>query len=150
MEEENKSLQQQAIDSMIHLDRRHRAKCDKAMSVYGLHRSSHRMLAHIHRRQTVTQSALAESMQISPAVVTVTLGRLEEEGYICRQTSQTDKRIQLVSLTPKGEMLVTNGRRTLQEVDALMLQGITDEEKELFIRLNMRMLKNLEGEESSQ
>lgn len=63
------------------------------------------------------------------------VSRLTQKGFLSVEQSQTDKRCQLVSVTEAGlslsEQLNANGRRTAE----LLVKGMNEDEKELFIRL---------------
>ncbi len=129
---------------MIRTDRFHRATCDRELASLALHRSQMRMLMNLARNAgAMSQRALADDMHISAAVVTVTLNKLEKEGYVTRTPSFADRRTFTVSLTEKGQQMVDEARGRLNYVDGIMLQDFTEEEKRQLVGFYTRMLSNL-------
>lgn len=63
------------------------------------------------------------------------VSRLIEKGFLSAEQSQNDKRYQLITATETGlslsEKLKANGQRTA----SLLVKGMTEEEKTIFIRL---------------
>ncbi|MTD12408.1 MarR family transcriptional regulator [Nakamurella sp. YIM 132087] len=57
----------------------------------------------IHRNEPVTAKQLAEAEGITPPAVTRSLARLEELGMIIRTAVPTDRRVQEIELSTKGE-----------------------------------------------
>lgn len=61
------------------------------------------LLFAIHRSEPVTAKALAESEGVTPPAVTRSLTRLEQLGYITREPLESDRRVQQIRLSPRGE-----------------------------------------------
>lgn len=132
------------VDRMIGTDRLHRAVCDRELAVLGLHRAQHRMLMHLHFHGDVSsQRALARELAVTPTVVTVTLRKLEAEGYVARRMNAPDKRLLGVELTESGRSAVERTKVILDRVDRRMFRGFTDEELELARSFYERMRDNL-------
>ncbi len=130
------------IHDFLYTDRLHRAAIERAISELGIHRSQHRMLMHLHRAGgRLSQRALAEELDISPAAVAVTLGKLERAGYIRREPDTADGRRKTIAVTPEGEALLCASRSAFAEVDLAMFSALSDEE----IALLSSMLKRLQG-----
>ncbi len=132
------------MEHMIRTEHTHRAVCDRELSALGLFRSQMRMLMRLwHAGGELTQRQLADEMHISSAVVTVTLAKLEGEGYVTRSPSETDRRSMMVSLTSLGQETVNAAHGILDHVDGVMLQGFSDEERQKLVEFYTRMLSNL-------
>jgi len=97
-------------------------------------------LAH---RQGVTQLDIVKKTHLSPPTVSVTLKRLEEQGYISRVTDAVDQRAVRVYLTEKGQQMNLDSLRHAQMVDSILMKNITEEEKELLLGLLRRMRSNI-------
>ncbi len=136
------------IERMIHTDHRHRAVCDRELSELGLHRSQMRMLMHLwHGGGTLSQRRLSDEMHISPAVVTVTVQKLETEGYLSRKPSETDRRSMMITLAPRGYEMVDAAHGVLDSVDTRMLRGFSESEKKQLVDFYIRMFDNLSSGE---
>ena len=130
------------IRDFMYTDRLHRAAIEQALSDLGIHRSQHHMLFHLWRAGgRLSQSALAKELEISPAAVAVTLGKLERAGYIRRDSDEKDGRCKTIAVTPEGEALLTTSRSAFDEVDRAMFSPLSDEE----ISLLSSMLVRLQG-----
>lgn len=134
----------ETVDRMLEMDRIHRTVCDRELSQIGLYRSQHRMLMHLHFHGGVaSQRELARELNISPAVVNVTLHKLEAEGYIVRLPTETDRRMTGIELTVLGKEIVNQTHSILDRVDAEMLRGFSDEELAMATSFFRRMKENL-------
>lgn len=134
----------ETIDCMIGTDRLHRAVCDRELAVLGLHRAQHRMLMHLYFHGDVpSQRALARELSVTPTVITVTLQKLEAEGYVVRRTVAPDKRLLGVELTAAGRSVVEKTKVILDRVDCSMFRGFTDEELKMARNFYDRMRQNL-------
>lgn len=134
----------ETVDRMIEADRLHRAVCDRELSEIGIHRAQHRMLMHLYFHGDVpSQRELARELCITSAVVTVTLRKLESDGYV-RRTSVTDDKRQLgVELTESGRAVVGRTKVIWDRVDRAMFDGFTEEELETACQFYARIKENL-------
>lgn len=143
MQKRNERLRE-TVDRMIEADRLHRAVCDRELSGIGLYRAQHRMLMHLYFHGDVTsQRELARDLSITPAVVTVTLRKLEAEGYVRRATGREDKRRLGVEITELGCSVVQRTKVILDRVDTAMFDGFSDEELDVIRGFYCRIKENL-------
>ena len=148
MIQKNTALFHRVVEEMIHLDRFHRAACDRRTAVFGMHRSNLRMLAYLYfKEEAASQKEIAEQMHITPAVVAVAVKRLQEEGYLERTPCSSDRRAYEIVLTPKGVAAVEQTHAILDTVDKGMLSGFTDQEMEQLLCYFGRMHENLKRSE---
>ena len=73
-----------------------------------------------------SQVELAEKFEVSAAAIAVSLKKLEEGGYIVRQTNTEDNRINQVSITDKGKSVIRQSLHIFQEADRGFLNGLDD------------------------
>jgi DNA-binding MarR family transcriptional regulator len=71
---------------------------------------------------------LAALADLAPGTVTEMLDHLEADGLVQRNRSSLDKRVVLVSLTPRGGELVRERRKTLEGRWQQALSSFNDEE----------------------
>lgn len=122
-----------------------------------IYRSQHRLLMRLGKNPNCSQSELASSLEISPAAVAVSLGKLEKCGYIERETNAEDHRSNQVKITERGGRIICNSIRMFDEVEQRMFAGFSPEEIEQLYQLLQRAYDNLnqilqeeKGEDLSQ
>lgn len=91
----------------------------------------------------ITQFELARHTHLTPPTVSVTLQKMERDGYITRVPDETDMRQMRVTLTEKGIAVDRANMQKAQETEELAFEGITPEEKAELSRLLMRVRSNL-------
>lgn len=89
--------------------------------------------------QPRTAAELAAMELVSAPSMSRTLGELEEEGIIHRETSSEDRRKQICTLTDKGLALIEEIRANRDNWMTSRLADFTDEERELLVRATTLM-----------
>ena len=92
-----------------------------------------------------SQRELADALQVSPAAIAMSLKTLERLGYAERQSDPDDQRRKRVVVTQRGAAAAKACWAAFREIDRRMLDGFTDEEREMLCRMHRRMLRNLGG-----
>ena len=109
------------------------------------HQGTGRILSKlVHEGDGISQSALADMVNIRPQSLSEALAKMEERQWICRKPTPQDKRGTLVYLTEEGrarEAELAEHRR--QTADAL-LSVLSESEKELLSELLERILSQKE------
>lgn len=92
---------------------------------------------------SMTQSDLAEKMNIKASSVARLMDRMEREKYIVRIKDEKDKRITNLKLTEKGmklrEELIPEGEKLRNNIS----MDITEEEMEIFLKVLEKMVTNI-------
>lgn len=128
----------------IHTDRLHRKAVEKAAGQFGIHRSQHFVLMNIARMgEGVTQKALAERLEISPAALAVTLGKLEKGGFVEKKPCERDGRLNLLALTERGTKIHRLSREQFARIDNRMFNGFSEDEMRQLCAFLTRMQNNL-------
>ena len=127
-------------------DRLHRAAIEAQIDKLGIHRSQHFVLMSLSRQSgEITQTDIANMLDISPAAVTVTLKKLEKSGLIERQTSGQDARTKIIKLTDEGKKTVEKTHELFLEVDDTMCGNMTEKELDALCASLSRMAENLKA-----
>ena len=122
-----------------------RERLDARLTQYDVTPAQIRVLLYIHHHGgQVPQCEVIKHLKVKPSTANGILYRMEEKGFVTRSVSDSDARYRLIRLTEKGERQQTEFRRLLMEVESLMTQGWTPEERELFVRLLDKIVENLE------
>ena len=118
---------------------------DKRIRRVGLTRSQWRVLSPLLKEEGITQTALAERVEIEKAPLGRTLDKLEETGWVRRELDPDDRRARRVYLTtkiePHIEMITSAIRMTFGEA----LHGLKEEEVGGLMTYLMTIKSNLEG-----
>lgn len=139
---------QKTIHAFISADILHRRVIEQWACDAGMHRSQHRLLMYLSKCKTIpSQKDLAKHFDISPAAVTVTLQKLENDGYIERGKSaeRGDSRFNEIKITERGRLATEQSRKYFHHVDNEALKDFSDEELSLFFSLLSRMQENLKS-----
>lgn len=133
----------QCMHLFMKCNRLHHALVETKVSALGLHRSQHSMLLTINFNGNISQKELAKRMEISPAAVTVTLKKLEAQGFIERAQSEDDSRVNNITVTEKGRDIICQTGAIFEEVDEKTFAGFSEEELEEFLSYLRRVSSNL-------
>ncbi len=116
----------------------------KKVSSTGVYRSQHRILMMLSEHPDCSQTELADELDISSAAVAVTLKKLEKAGYISRQCSAEDNRMNHVVMTDKGKRIIDISHSYFQEVENALFVGFSEEEMALLEKFFLRIIQNCE------
>ena len=139
----NETKESTVLRSFIMTDRIHRRLFEKKMASIGVHRSQHRILMYLFKKQpeAPSQKEIAEQFDISPAAIAVTLKKLENAGYITRTSPQNDNRVNTVIATDKARAVVEKTREYSEELEKVIFAGFSDEELNAFEKSLEKMQK---------
>lgn len=101
------------------------------------------VLRALAERDGQSQKELAEKLQITPATLTVMLGRMEKNGLVERRPDDADQRVSRVYLSAKGRLKHDEMSSFMYEMEALCYENFTMEERIVFRRLLLQMYENL-------
>lgn len=79
----------------------------------------------------MTGSDIAKTLMITPPTVTISLNRLERKGYIVRKQSTTDRRVNYVGLTKKGNLVYSVHKKFHEALVKRCVKGSSVEEVEI-------------------
>ncbi|MBR3393506.1 MAG: MarR family transcriptional regulator [Firmicutes bacterium] len=146
-EMELEQLQMNLIGKMILITKEHRTAVNRYVEKNDLQKSQHRLLlvlSHlIEESSNVSQRDLAESLNVTPAAVAVTLKKLEKNGIVSKTTSETDNRYNELSITEKGRQIVKDSKKAFRSTDMQIFKDFTTEEMEQLMSFLGRMEANL-------
>lgn len=88
------------------------------------------MLFEIYKGKNLSQNDIGSNYNIDKGVISRTLKKLEEDGFISREIDKDNRRRNIVSLTQKGEEVVEEIIKIFEEWESEIYQDI-DIEKEI-------------------
>ena len=103
-----------------------RKLADRRFEPIGLTRAQWLALVYLDRRGPMTQSALAELIEIETATVARLIDRLEASGWVERGPGPDDRRVKLVSMTDKAQCIMEEVASIGQRLREDMLADLPD------------------------
>lgn len=83
----------------------------------------------------IDQAALAGAIAYDRTTIGGVVARLEEKGLIRREQAAEDRRVRRLTLTADGERTIAELDPLVQRTQDLMLGGLDEAEKAIFLRL---------------
>lgn len=93
---------------------------------------------------SVYQKEIEKEFGLRPSTATEVLKNLEKDGLICRVPEEQDGRYKRIIFTEKAEAIRETLRDEIEGSEKLLLEGISEGEKQEFLRIAQRMLDNLD------
>ena len=120
-----------------------RTTYDRRVKSLGLTRSQWWVLNHLYRRDGVTQTELAETLEIEKPTLGRLLDRLEAKGWVRRADDAADRRAWRVYLTDEVEPAMRTLRVVAAELRRDALAGLSAAERERFVDTLLTIKTNL-------
>ncbi len=129
---------------LIHdVSRLRRSAFDRCLKHLNVTRSQWWVLAYLSREDGMTQSQLAEELDLGKVAVGGLIDRLEKAGLVRRVADATDRRVNRVFLEPKSKQLITRMRKVSHQFNTQILDGLADERLEKTATTLDAMKRNL-------
>ena len=100
-----------------------RTAFDRRVRTLGITRAQWLVLTRLHRHPGVSQSELADLMEVERASAGRMIDRLEANGWVERRAQDGDRRVKRVYLTPEAERV---HRRIWRVAEATVNDALTD------------------------
>lgn len=109
-----------------------------------------RILGHLEfTKEDVYQKDLEKVVGLTKSAISAILSRMEQKGYIERQSVPGDARLKRIVLTEYGHRITHDLKQAMDEADATFVKGLSEEEQLELIRM-LRVIhtnmKELEAE----
>ncbi len=116
---------------LIHdVSRLRRSAFDRCLKPLNVTRSQWWVLAYLSREDGMTQSQLAEELDLGKVAVGGLIDRLEKSGLLRREADASDRRVNRVFLEPKSKQLIAKMRKVSHRMNTQILEGLPDERLE--------------------
>ncbi|ARK29623.1 MarR family winged helix-turn-helix transcriptional regulator [Halalkalibacter krulwichiae] len=125
------------------LARKFKKKWDEQLSPTGLFSSQWAILYFLFKKGKVTQIEISKYLNVEAPTITRTLNRLEEDGWINRESGK-DRRERFVCLTDKAREHYPELLKLAQEIENETIAGISEQELYIFRRVVEQMHENLD------
>ena len=129
---------------LIHdVSRLRRSAFDRCLKPLSVTRSQWWVLAYLSREDGMTQSQLAEELDLGKVAIGGLIDRLEKSGLLRRQADASDRRVNRVFLEPKSKQLIARMRKVSHRMNTQILSGLNDEKLESAATTLDAMKRNL-------
>jgi DNA-binding MarR family transcriptional regulator len=116
---------------------------DRRVKSLGLTRSQWWVLNHLFRGDGVTQTELADTLEIEKPTLGRLLDRLQAKGWVRREADARDGRVWRVHLTAEVEPAMRTLRTVAAELRRDALAGLSEPERERFVDTLLAIRSNL-------
>lgn len=120
-----------------------RAAFDRRVRTLGITRAQWLVLTRLHRNPGVSQSELAEIIEVERASAGRMIDRLEANGWVERRALNGDRRVKRVYLTPEAERVHRRIWRVAEATVDDALRDLSAQEGAQLMRLLARVKKTL-------
>lgn len=93
-------------DLLFIFHKNHKIYFNNALAEYDLNLIQVLCIARIYNEENLNQKDLSDSLYITKGAITKAIKKLESNGIIIREQSQTDKRQNILKLSKKGKDLI--------------------------------------------
>lgn len=100
------------------------------------------ILMYLAKNNNVNQDAISKYFMVDKGSIAKTLAKLEEKGFIQRETNPLNQREKFISLTQKGQESIVHLSESLDTWNELLFKGISSDEKKLLEELAGRIAAN--------
>jgi DNA-binding MarR family transcriptional regulator len=116
---------------------------DKQFNYFGITRVQWAALINIYNFDNLTQTELADMMNIKASTAVRLLDRMETNGLINRVEQSKDRRKVTLLITPKGEDYINRLSLEVGNINKSIIKNITKEELEVLNNIMNKMIKNV-------
>ena len=135
---------------LLLVNRYFRQKRQAYLEPFGLKGYHARYLVEVGACPGISQDGLAQKLQVDKSNVARQVAFLEEEGYLQRQPSPTDKRVQQLFVTEKAQTLLLPLKEETDRWEQQLFGVLNPAELETFGALLARLRKAAEGGEEEK
>ncbi len=119
---------------------------DKQLAPFGINSSQYIFLIKICDCPGILQDSLMGMFYVHPSNIVRTIAALEKQGMITRSLNVQDKRTWRLYPTDRALSVLEEIRTVCKNTENLLLQGLSEAEKNLFVELLMKAGKNITTE----
>lgn len=129
---------------LIHdVSRLRRSAFDRCIKPLNVTRSQWWVLAYLSREDGMTQTKLAEELDVGKVAMGGLIDRLERSGFVRREADATDRRVKRIFLQPLSKRLIVKMRKINHEFNQQILANLGDKELETSAKSLHQMKHNL-------
>jgi len=101
------------------------------------------LLAILGRHKSLTMGEAAELLDVTPRAITRLVDGLEKEDLVTRQVSPHDKRVYIISISPKAEVLTSQMMPKHEKLLSELFSVLTEEELFEYIKISTKLAAHI-------
>ena len=118
---------------------------EMALAPYGVSAVDYGIMEGCLEAESITAVELSATLQADTSVISRRVNVLVEGGLVSRKRLEDDRRRVWLSLTDEGRAMTLRMAEQLRARESLMLNGIGEDERRMFVSVAERMMANVEG-----
>ena len=127
-----------------------RERLDARLTEYDVTPTQIQVLHYLyHHDNQAAQRDVTAYLKVKPSTANGILNRMEEKELLRRSVNGADARKRWITLTEKGIARQESCRQAFMEMETLMVQGLSESEREQLFALLLRVYANLEEDRIS-
>ena len=116
------------------------------LTPFGINNSQYMFLIKICHSPGILQDSLMDIFYVHPSNIVRTVAALEKQGMITRSPHDKDKRTCKLYPTERALSVIDEIQTVCEKTEALLLQGISDSDRNLFMDFLIQAGKNITSE----
>jgi MarR family transcriptional regulator for hemolysin len=135
----------QFFDELWKISRKVRTLFDARVRAKGLTHARARTLIHLGQKDGMTQTELADALEIEGPTLVRLLDGLEKQNLIARRPVDGDRRAKQIALIAAGQEEAILVAEIVQEVRTDVLKDVSDDDLKAALRVFHAMARNVEA-----
>ncbi len=136
---------QELFDDLSAFNRKLRAAFDALVREHGMTLSRARVFRKLSRRDGINQRELADELELETPTLVRILDAMEAQNFIERRAALSDRRAKQIFMTESGKVVAAEVEALATSVRADILQGISDEDVGVALKVIRAMTANLQN-----
>ena len=108
-----------------------------------------RILMALYEQDDIPVRKLSEMTSLDKSTLSLSLTRMEQFGLVERSGDEKDRRVVRVKLTRSGRSHRQACHEAMQEMSDILYCGVTNEERDVFLRVLNQLFENVSDQERS-
>lgn len=132
------------FDELSAFHRKLRAGFDALVRERGMTLARARVFFALSKRDGINQRELADELELETPTLVRILDAMEAQNFIERRSTQLDRRAKRIHMTDSGRVVAGEIDELAANVRAAILQGISDEDRAVALKVIRAMAANLQ------
>jgi DNA-binding MarR family transcriptional regulator len=102
------------------------------------------VLTAVQQLQPVSSKEVAGQLYLTPGAVSQSVDALDQQGYLVRESDATDRRVQYLKLSDKGQALLSDIEKNRREIMKQAMEHLSLEELTVWLKVQTKMLEQFQ------
>ena len=131
------------VQLLAQFSQMYRSAIDAFMDQVDTYRGQALLLCTVVKQDGMTQSESADALSVQGATITNMVKRMEEAKLVVRRRDPEDNRLVRVYVTDEGRQLEHSINEQLQNLEATVFSGVSEDDRKVLRRLLWQMIENI-------